>query len=93
MSTSVLGLGPILCEPSREKTNIMASAECIDSDQLKHAARLTLIYRQCSSPVDLKSVSGIITLYLYPPETECVGPDQFVRTAQADMNGYITQRS
>ena len=31
------------------------------------------------------SVSGIITLYLYPPETECVGPDQSARTAQADM--------
>ena len=38
------------------------------------------------------SVSGIITLYLYPPETECVGPDQSARSAQADLGQYITQR-
>ena len=38
------------------------------------------------------SVSGILTLYLYPPETECVEPDQSVRTAQAYLDRYITQR-
>ena len=36
------------------------------------------------------SVSGIITLYLYPPEMEFVGPDQSVRTALAYLGRYIT---
>ena len=31
------------------------------------------------------------TLYLYTPETECVGPDQSARTVQADLDRYITQ--
>ena len=38
------------------------------------------------------SVSGLITLYLYPPDTECVGLDQYARTTQADLSRYITQR-
>ena len=37
------------------------------------------------------SVSGIISLYLYPPDTEYVGPDQAARTAQADLSQYIMQ--
>ena len=46
--------------PSREKTNIVDSAQSIDPDQHKHA--------------ELASVSGIITLYLYLPETELCRP-------------------
>ena len=38
------------------------------------------------------SVQGIISLYIYPPETECVGTDQSARTAQTDLGRYITQR-
>ena len=47
--------------------------------------------RRLTPPVDF-SVSGILTLYLYPSQTECVGPDQSARKAQADLGRYITQR-
>ena len=30
--------------------------------------------------------------FIYPLETECDGPDQCARTAQADLGRYITQR-
>ena len=36
--TAVLGNGSIH-EPSREKTNIMASAKCIDPDHPEHSAQ------------------------------------------------------
>ena len=38
------------------------------------------------------SLSMPLDLYLYPLETECVGPDQSAPTAQADLGRYITQR-
>ena len=37
------------------------------------------------------SVSVIITLYLYPPDTKYVVPDYPARTAQADLGRYVPQ--
>ena len=85
---SALKCNQFTYEPSREKTNIVDSASSIDQDQPKHAAQ-AYQDRHFSPSVD---VSGIITLYLYPPETECIGKDQFARTAHADLGRYITQR-
>ena len=56
-------------EVFREKTNIMHSALSIDPDQPKHAAQANPD-RHFSPPF-----SGIITLYLFSPKTECVGSD------------------
>ena len=62
------------------KTNIMDFALRIDTDQFKHAAQADLE----------ETVSGNVTLYLYLPETVCVGPDKPERTTQADQGRYIT---
>ena len=48
------------------KTNIVYS---IDLDQPKHAAQANF-FAFCGF-----YVLGIITLYLYPPDTECIGSD------------------
>ena len=55
-------------EPSHKKTNIMDSASSINLDQPKHAADTLFAYSGFS-------VSSITTLYIYPPEMECVSPD------------------
>ena len=62
----------------------MDATENIEPDQPKHAAQPNPD-RHFSPSVDF-SVLGIITLFLYPLETECVGPDCPERTAQADLS-------
>ena len=56
----------------REKNNIV---------DLKHAAEANPD-RHVSLPVDFLFQESL----LYTPDTKCVGPDQSVRTAQADLN-------
>ena len=63
----------------------------IDPDQPKHAAQ-DYPDIHFSPPVDFLFQEWIIIIYLYPSETEWVGPDQFAQTAQADLGRYMTQR-
>ena len=56
----------------------------MDPDKPERAAQANPD-RHFSSSVDF-SVSGMITSYLYSPETECFGPDKTERTALADMD-------
>ena len=44
--------------------------------------------RHCSPHVDFLFQESL----LYPPEEDCVGPDQSARTVQADLGRYNTQR-
>ena len=73
-------------ESSREKTNIVNSAYSIDSDQPRHAAQ-AYMDRHFSPPVDYLFHESL----LYTSIALCIGPDQSVRTEQADLCRYITQ--
>ena len=74
-----------LYEQSREKTNIVDSAQSIEiPDQHKHAAQ-AYQDRQFSTTVDFL-FRGIIFLYLYLPGADCIGPDQSALNVQADMD-------
>ena len=72
-----------MSRPAR-KTNILDSELSIEPDQPKHAAQASTD-RDLSPPVD----SGFRN---HCAETECVGPDQSVQTAQTALDQYITQR-
>ena len=63
---------------------------CNVPNQPKHATQASPD-RHCSP------VSGLITLYLYPPETECVGPDKrrliWIDTLRRGHNvGFLVER-
>ena len=45
----------------------------------------------CTDTFTLLWISCFRNHYIFPPETECFGPDKHVRTAQVDLGRYITQ--
>ena len=63
-----------MCRPSREKSNIVDSANSIDTSVPGYT-----LFASCGF-----SVSGITTLSI-PPLDGMRRPDQYTRTAQADL--------